>query len=153
MKLITVFIVLTQSILLHSCSNNKTSIVYKNNGQEEVYQKVSFNDLLDEPENYANKTIEIIGIYKSSVEVSALYSDRRSLNSKEINKALWIRFDIGYPLFKNNTSLDLVKSYKEFEKIDGKKIRVRGKFYPDSKGHLSRYFGTIGNVVYLEVLN
>lgn len=153
LDVIFLFLVLSQSILLSSCSNNRGSVVYKNNGQEQVYQKVSFNDLVADPEDYANKTIEISGIYKSSVEVSALYSDRSSLHSKRMQEALWIRFDIGYPLFKNNTTLDLVKSYKEFEKIDGKKIRVRGKFYPDSKGHLSQYFGTIGNVVYLEVLN
>lgn len=153
MKAITVLLILIQSILLHSCSNTKTSIVYKNDKQEQVYQKVSFGDLLSKPKVYASKTIEITGIYKSSIEVSALYYDKWGLNTEETSKALWIRFDIGYPLFKDNTKLNLLESYQEFEKLDGKKIKVRGKFYPDSKGHLSLYFGTIGNVFYLEVLN
>jgi hypothetical protein len=144
---------LAQLILLQSCSNNKFSVVYKNNKQEQTYQKVSYTDLIRKPEVYATKAIEITGIYKSSVEVSALYPNTKSFNSKKTGEVLWMRFDIGYPLFKDNTKLNLLESYQEFEKINGKKIVVRGKFYPDSKGHLSQYFGTIGNVVYLQVLN
>ena len=146
------FLVLVQSIALYSCSDSP-SVVYKNDKQEQVYQKVTFNNLINTPKNYAYKTIELIGQYEYSFEVSALYSDRWKLSREERNKALWIRFDFGYPLFKEDTNFNLVKSYQEFEKINGKRIRVRGEFYPNSKGHLSQYWGTIGNIVYLEVLN
>lgn len=149
-----VYLILVQLILIQGCSNSNIPTVYKSNKQEqESCQKVSISDLLTKPEEYANKIIEITGFYKSAVEESALYLNRNSLNNKETSKALWIRFDVGYPLYKNNTDLNLLDSYKEFEKIDRKKIRVKGKFYPSSKGHLSSFFGTIGNVFYLEVLN
>jgi hypothetical protein len=149
-----VYLILAQLTLIQSCSNNSIPTIYKSNKQEQgAYQKIGIDDLLTKPEEYANKLIEITGVYKSAVEESALYLNSNSLNNKETSKAIWIRFDVGYSLYKNNTQVDLLESYKEFEKIGRKKIKIRGRFYPDSKGHLSSFFGTIGNVVYLEVLN
>lgn len=137
-------------IVIQSCSNSNMHVVYKSDKSEPVSAKVELTELIKKPENYRNQIIEVIGVYKSAMEESALYSNSFSHDTKQ---AIWISFNKNYPLIKDKTEINLLDSYQEFEKINAKKIKLKGRFNPDLKGHLSGFGGTIENVFYLEVYN
>ena len=70
---------------------------------------------------FDGKEIEVTGIYHEQFEDVAIYLSRAS----DREEAMWV---------------DLPKSH---DKLDGKRIRMRGKFDINSKGHLGQYIGTL----------
>lgn len=133
-----------------SCTNNKTLPIYTSENAQSS-EKVGFKKLLNSPSDYKGKVLEVIGVFHTDFEESAIYSSSFNINKKQ---SIWITFNSDYyPLIDNKTEVNLLSSYQTIEKINKKKIRIRGKFNPNSKGHLSMYSGTIENVFYVEVLN
>lgn len=128
--------------------NNKISIRYQNLNYTDKFDEISFKELKKDPNRYHEKNIELIGYYKYSFEESALYSSSFSNDSKG---AVWISFHKDIPLINSLTGANLYDSYKEFEKISNRRIRVKGKFNVKLKGHLNDYYGELNNVVSIEV--
>jgi hypothetical protein len=108
-------------------------------------------DLRSSPEKFKNKIVETTGFYKSDFEKSALYEGLISFLRDDSQTAIWISFNAH--LLNDGKGIDLINSSQEFEKIKGKKLRIKGIFNPGPGGHFDRYFGSIENVVYLEIIN
>lgn len=141
-------------LLMIGCSNNKMHDIYSNNESKQVSEKLGLNQLLKNPDLYNKKIIEVTGIYKTDFEESAIYASKISYWGKKTKKALWVVFNNEYyPLIDSKTGINLLDSYQTIEKINGKKIKIKGRFNASSKGHLSLYSGTIENVFYVEVMN
>lgn len=147
-----IFLLFVCLILSQSCSETKMRTVYSSDVKDSS-QVVDLEQLLKNPDIFKNKIIETVGIFQTGFEESAIYIDNSSLKRKKTNQALWMTFNEDYyPLINNKTGLNLLDSYQSIEKIQGCKIKVRGKFNLNSKGHLGLFFGSIENVFYLEVL-
>ena len=146
-------VILLHLIVIQSCSNNKIHTIYTSE-KTKLSENVEIEQLLNNPEAYKGKIIETIGLYYTGFEESAIYINNGGVRRKESKQALWITFNNEYyPLIDSKTGVNLLSSYQTIEKINGKKIKVKGKFNPTSKGHLSMFFGSIENVFYVEVMN
>lgn len=152
-KVYSSFLIIFFSILLQGCSlgTNKKNPIYT--GQLNASsKKVGIKELIKNPDIYKNEVIEVTGTYIRGVEECALYINTSGIN-RDTKKALWISFDDEYyPLVDSISKINLLSSYKTIEQIQGKKVRIKGTFNPDSKGHLEMFFGTIENVFYVEIL-
>jgi len=141
-------------ITVASCGNqHNSSIIYVNEKSIKKAQFIELSRILSNPENYESLIVDVIGEYNNGFEESGLYLSKIAFSNSEKNKALWISFNNEYYPLLSKSKVNLLDSYSEFEKISGKKVRVKGKFTLQSKGHLSKYVGTIENVFYVEVLN
>jgi len=138
-------------LTLSGCRDNIPTTVYSNpKSQGFTFEKVSFGMLVKNPDKYHRKNIELTGSYLTGFEKSALYPGNYF---NESQRAIWIMFHPDLPLMNTKTGINLFDSYKEIEKISGRRIRVKGKFDMDSHGHLGAYFGELYYVVSIEVLN
>ena len=132
------------------CVNNKVSATYRNLNSNDKFDKINFKTIKKDPTKYQSQNIELIGFYKHSFEESALYPSEFNNDSK---RAIWINFHKELPLTNSLTGINLFDSYKEVEKISNRRIRIRGKFNMNLKGHLDSYFGELDNVVSIEVFD
>jgi len=87
-----------------------------------------FLQVINSPDTFHRRELEVSGIYHERFEDVAIYLNRD--NDKE--KAIW---------------LDIDDSHEEF---DGKRIRLKGKFIATDKGHLGEYIGTMRDAKILE---
>lgn len=128
---------------------NKTiTTTYKNPNLLGKFDTITFKDIIQSPNKYQGKNIELCGFYKYSFEKSAFYSTKFNNDSKQ---AIWIDFHKDLPLINTQTGINLLDSYKELEKISDRYIRIRGRFNMNLKGHLENYFGELDNVMSIEV--
>ena len=81
-----------------------------------------------------------------------MYPDKITIFGDDSKSAVWINFHKELPLINDQTGVNLLDSYKEFEKIANRRIRIRGKLDMNSKGHENGYFGELNNVISVEVL-
>jgi hypothetical protein len=133
------------------CLHNEVLFAYRNLNSTDTFDYISFKTLKNNYSKYQGKNIELIGIYKFSFEKSALYPV--SVLGDDSKHAIWINFHKDVPLINNQTGVNLLDSYKEFDKITNRRIRIRGKLNMNSKGHLGSYFGELNNVVSIEVVD
>lgn len=139
--------------LIISCNGDQNNIIYRNDNISEPYEKVTLKDLISYPDKYRDKPIEFTGYVKYTEEISAIFPNKRKLKNSENNEALSLSFNIHFPLYNQKTKIKLFASIQAFEILNTKRVKVWGKYNPDSKGHLSLFAGTIGQTVYLEILN
>ncbi|MGF1636847.1 MAG: hypothetical protein ACFCUU_07215 [Cyclobacteriaceae bacterium] len=88
----------------------------------------NFNKVLNSPDNFHGKEIEMSGIMHEQFEDVAIYST----NDKNKEKALWVDFKKG-----------------EYG-LDGKRVKLKGEFDKKDKGHLGQYFGVIKSAELIE---
>jgi len=90
-------------------------------GQSCSSEDANFVQIINSPEKFDEKEIEISGVYHARFEDVAIY-----LNSdSDTEKAMWVELD------------------GSNEELDGKRIKLKGKFDINDKGHLGQYMGTI----------
>jgi hypothetical protein len=90
-----------------------------------------FENLLKTPDDYHGKEITITGIIHERFEDNAIYLARNSSR----DKAVWIEYSEVFMLL--NT----------FEGLDGQRIKVKGEFDRNGKGHLGQYAGTLKEAI------
>ena len=90
-----------------------------------------FEKLLKSPDEYHGQEIEITGIIHERFEDNAIYLARNS----SMDQAVWIEYSEIFMLL--NT----------FEGLDGQRIKVKGEFDKDGKGHLGQYAGTLRETI------
>lgn len=133
-------------IIFNSCSSKFDS--YKSQCDKiKVYEKVNFDELLKNINNYQGKYVEIKGKYKSDSEQSAIYSDEFTLK-KNYDDALWVTFDdfiSRCPLMSSN-DVNLFGNENTFKDMYNKTIILHGRIDIDNKGHLSQYRASIKDI-------
>lgn len=90
-----------------------------------------FEQLLQSPDKFQGQEIEITGIIHERFEDNAIYLTKNS----SMDKAVWIEYS------------KLFMSLNTFIGLDGQKIKVKGEFDKDDKGHLGQYAGTLKETV------
>ena len=134
------------TLLFIACSTGKNnSLIYSSDYCNADFKKVSFTSLFDSLSFYDRKPVEITGFYHSAFEVSVI-STQQNFSTDE--RIVWV--DFGNEL---SDSLTNSKPPNEniFDKIDGKKVKMRGYFSAGRTGHLSGYPCGI-RICYLEIL-
>ncbi|MBS1505452.1 MAG: hypothetical protein JSS79_02290 [Bacteroidetes bacterium] len=90
-----------------------------------------FERLLQSPDEFQGKEVEITGIIHERFGDSALYL---TTNSSK-HKAVWIKYS------------KLFMTLNTFRGLDGQRIKIKGEFDEDHKGHLGKYAGTLKETV------
>lgn len=94
-----------------------------------------FTDLLNTPEKYDGKMVEVIGFATIEFEGNALYIDSKSQKNASYKKGLW---------------LEIAKTSFELKKYNGSKISVKGTFKLNNKGHMGLWRGALEKVSKVE---
>jgi hypothetical protein len=96
---------------------------------------VSLIHILQNPEQYADKPVRVVGVASVKFEVTGLYVSQDDMRNAVTKNALWIE----------------VPSNEETRKLSGKYVIVEGVFDPKRKGHLGMWSGTIKDVTRFEL--
>ena len=91
---------------------------------------VSLIHVIQNPEQYADKEIRVIGVANVKFEVTGLYVSEEDLRNSVTKNGVWITIPIS----------------DENRKLHGKYVLVEGVFDPTTKGHLGMWSGTIKDV-------
>ncbi len=97
-------------------------------GQSCSNEDIYFAQIIDSPDNFNGKEIEISGIYYEQFENVAIYLNRDS----DREEAMWV---------------DMADSRED---LNGKKIKLKGTFDRNDRGHLGLYLGTIKEAKIIE---
>lgn len=133
-------------IFFVSCSRKSESYESRCD-KDNVYHKVEMSDLLADVKRYDGKYIEVMGIYKSGSEESALYG-RVFFKSKDPGFGLWIEFDVFIlrcPLL-SKSQVNLFGKAEKFKNMFDKTVKFHGRVDVKRKGHLSQYKASLQDV-------
>jgi len=130
--------------IFSGCDPGRTTI-YSTQNCIENYQPTNLSSITSSAQKFDSSYVEVTGFYYSGFEISSLSNSK---NSHYESSMLWV--DFNFPLVD---SLEKSKINNEsfFEKLSGKKIKIRGKIDFKDQGHLSQYAASIKNVCYLEI--
>lgn len=108
------------------------------------YQPVNFNLIMNAAQEFDSSLIEVTGFYYMGFEVSAISNSKHNQSEKSM---IWVDFrpSLVDTLEKNAANGNV------FEKLSGKKIKIKGRVDSESHGHLGQYPATIKQICYLEV--
>jgi len=104
-------------------------------GQSCTIADKQFEEVLNSPNKFHEKEIEIIGIIHERPEDNAIYLTEDS--GKE--NAVWVEY------------LQILRMINSYEGLDGSKIKLKGEFDKNEKGHLGQYSGTLRNAQIVDV--
>jgi hypothetical protein len=97
--------------------------------------KISISELADNYKNYQGQYIETTGKFYQGFEEFAIYTDKSLLTGE--SKQFWL-----------GTDRDLKIDNTSFDKMNGKRITIKGVIDTTSKGHLSSYLATIRKIYF-----
>lgn len=127
-------------ILLNGCASIGT---YKTASYEEdAYTKVSIDKILENPNLYHKKKVELNGYFFYGLEEAAITDNKNS----NVKQRIWIDFDYKKKLIDNNND-DLFAKNKLLD-CSNKKIKIKGVFSKDNNGHLGIYAGALSSIAY-----
>lgn len=98
--------------------------------------RISIFDLVNDIRVYDSKFIETTGFLSNNFEDFAIYTNRVPLS--ETHKGFWIEL---------NPALKI--SEESLEKLNGKKVTIKGVVDISDKGHLSSYVATIKGIYHI----
>ena len=97
--------------------------------------KISISELAENYKNYQGQYIETAGKFRQGFEEFAIYSDK-SLSNGEA-QGFWL-----------DTDKDLNLDNSSFDKMNGKRVTIKGIIDTTHKGHLSSYLATITRIYF-----
>lgn len=100
-------------------------------------KRVDFPHLLEKPQLFDGKDIEVVGFATIEFERNALYVDSDSQKKSTFKKGVW---------------LEIARTSFELKKYNGLKVLVRGVFRESNKGHMGLWKGALEKVSKLELL-
>jgi hypothetical protein len=132
-------------IFLSSCKHAQK--IYKSNCDAEIpFKQVTFNQLINNLEDYDQQYVEVSGKYIEDKELSALFCDSL-LADKSAKNGLWVNFSQDCPLYLSGTHQGLFEySDGNSTPMNNKSVTLRGKIDMHNKGHQHRYKATIDRV-------
>jgi len=95
-----------------------------------------FVEVLNSPNKFHEKEIEIIGIIHERPNDNAIYLTEYS--GKKY--AVWV------------DHLQILRMINSYEGIDGHKVNLKGEFDKNDKGHLGKYLGTLRDAKIIDVV-
>lgn len=101
-------------------------IVQGCNGADEQFEKI-----INSPSEFHDQEVEVTGVIHGQFMDSLIYLTN--------GRGQAIRVNFG----------DIFKLLNTVEGLDGKKIRVRGRFNKNNKGHLGQYAGSLDDAVFI----
>ena len=97
--------------------------------------KISISELADNYKKYQGQYIETTGKFYQGFEEFAIYTDKSLLTGE--SKQFWLGID--KELNIDNAS---------FDKMNGKRVTIKGIIDTTDKGHLSSYLATISKIYF-----
>lgn len=128
------FLILLFLMILFNCKQSEKVINVKN---ESKYIFVSMEKLIQNSNYYNNKHVEIEGFFDFKMEESSISIKEKS----SYNEKIWLEFNF-FKELKNQKGKLFFKD-DHLLKYLGKKVRVRGVYNIDYKGHLAWYNGSL----------
>lgn len=127
-------------VLFTGCG--KTNSYTQKSYIENDFKRISINEIISDPTNYNNKKIELEGYFYFGLEEACI----SKVKNPELNDRIWIEFNFfkGLQNNGNNERLD----GKKLMTFSGKRIKIKGVYTIENKGHLGRYSGAIRDLVY-----
>ncbi|MCL6220936.1 hypothetical protein [Zunongwangia pacifica] len=131
-------------VIFNSCSVVDKYESSKISYSTDDYIKSSVKDIIDNPELYNGKKVELQAYFYYSIETSFLSTDAKLNNGENI----WVEFNYfsdlldkeGKSLYKENK----LSNYSE------EKVKIRGIYDSGNNGHLGVHKGSIKDIVYFE---
>ena len=117
--------------------------VVNNSLDDSNYKKVTINKVMQNPNLYNNKKIEIEGFFYFGFEDVSISETIKSSQKERI----WIKFNYFNKGFKDNKGNFLFENDK-MKSYLGKKIKIKGVYDSKNNGHLGLYKGTIKDITY-----
>ena len=135
-RIISAFLFLSLTLTLVSChtSPNKTFSIASLDTTIKA-KKISISDLAKNYKSYQGQYIETTGRFYQAFEEFAVYTDKNILTGEA--DGFWLGTDPDLNI--DNASLD---------KMNGKRVTIKGKIDTTHKGHLSSYLATIDRIYY-----
>lgn len=123
-------------IMLFSCTA-KNSLTFKVDTLDSSInaKKISISNLAVNYKKYQGQYIETTGEFCQAFEEFAIYTDKNLINRKA--KGFWLR---------SSKYLNIDNSV--FEKMNGKRVTIKGIIDTTSKGHLGYYLATIKEIYF-----
>ncbi|QCK15216.1 hypothetical protein DCC35_10900 [Mangrovivirga cuniculi] len=117
---------------MFSCTVNSNDSSSFEINEDNKYEKISLNLIIDSPKRYDSIDLKTSGIFVFEYENVALYKDKISALLNDRKNAIWVEF--------NSSS-----SYKssELKKLNNRRVFLVGRFNSKRKGHLSKYKGQL----------
>jgi hypothetical protein len=145
--MIKVFVFGVGSILLISffstCTTNKNVFkIFVDSSCSTTYQPIQYRSIVDSQEYYNGRFVEVSGYFHWGFEESAI-SDSKS--ERKGSPATWVTFTLKLQKLISNSSEDA------YEKMNNRRIVIRGFFDASETGHLSQYHGGLNKVCYIKV--
>ena len=123
---------------IHSCKTSpKLAFKISNLDTTIKVTKISISELADNYKNYQGQYIETTGKFYQGFEEFAIYTDKNLFTGT--SKQFWL-----------GTNRDLNIDNISFDKMNGKRITIKGIIDTTSKGHLSSYLATIDKIYFWE---
>lgn len=124
------------TLAIYSCKTSP-KLVFKVSHLDTTIKatKISISELADNYKNYQGKYIETTGKFYQGFEEFAIYTDKSLLTGE--SKQFWL-----------GTDKDLNIDNISFDKMNGKRITIKGVINTTSKGHLSSYLATITKIYF-----
>lgn len=97
--------------------------------------KISISELAENYKNYQGQYIETTGKFYQAFEEFAIYTDKNLLTGEA--QGFWL-----------GTDKDLNIDNSSFEKMNGKRVTIKGIIDTTHKGHLSSYLATITRIYF-----
>jgi hypothetical protein len=135
---ISSFIIFVSILAVCSCKTSP-KLTFKVSGlyTEIKPTKITISKLADDYKSYQGQYVETSGIFYWGFEEFAINTDKNLLTGE--TKQFWLGTDRGLNI--DNASLD---------KMNGKRITIKGIIDTTKKGHLNSYLATISKIYFWE---
>lgn len=97
--------------------------------------RLTISELADNYKKYQGQYIETTGKFHVAFEEFAIYGDKNLISGEA--KAFWL-----------DTDEDLNIDYSSFDKMNSKRVTIKGLIDTTDKGHLSSYLATISRIYF-----
>ena len=141
MKLVALLFI---TYIFLGCDPGRTTL-YSTQKCIENFQPTNLISITSSAQKFDSNYVEVTGFYYSGFEKSALSNSKNSLYESSM---LWVDFNSS---LVDSLEKNKINNENFFEKLSGKKIKIRGKIDFKDQGHLGQYAATIKNVCYLEI--
>ncbi|MGY4537760.1 hypothetical protein ACVW0P_002179 [Mucilaginibacter sp. UYNi724] len=145
------YITFVITLALLACNTPKRKIYISECDLNVQFKKVSFAHLVDSVKYYDKQNVEVTGKYIEGKNVSALVNDS-TFTDHGNSHSIWVNFTQDCPLYLVGKHIGLFETEDgEYNKLNNRKMTIRGRLEIAKKGHKNTYRATLNQVSYLEL--
>jgi hypothetical protein len=133
---ISTSIICSSIVVIFSCRTNPT-LTFKVTRLDTTINvtRISISKLADNYKKYQGQFIETTGRFYQAFEEFAIYTDKNLVTGEA--KGFWL-----------GTDKDLIIDNSSFDKMNGKRVTIKGLVDTTRKGHLNSYLATISKIYF-----